>query len=1193
MSTSKLLVLLSCFAACDRPGGPGLTNEFPTVDAAPTVTACTPVSSSQPVPARTDLAASSSGGGVYFTSDLFDLFRSVCGGCHVAANYGGYNVTLNNFSEQVTQQILDARIKSDDPAMYMPPAGSLTGKPYSQRDPTDPVVQLADLLAIWIAQGSSPSSFDLPGGGGESGGPYRLPAAVGAQQTNIGTCVPDRGIVATSTDAMDRLDAFFTAAAELPKTLDQTDLVSFDSEVLARSGVISFAPAYPLWSDDAGKMRHVRVPRTSSIAFDKTTQQFTIPANTRFYKTFLKRIIDKNGNVAWRKIETRLIVSRPDDVDAAGTAHPAALYGTYVWNDDETQAELLQTPLNDGKPFKDRLVSYIVDEPKAKMIRDSNPPNLDYALEVQNPGVLRHYAIPGSDRCVQCHMGSASASFVLGFLPVQIARLPKGQSGVIEDAAGDELTQLQRLIDYGVVSGMASPADVLPLEQTQLPRTPRNDYELTAQAYMIGNCSHCHNPRGFPTMKAPALKNLLNFLPGSAPDAGIFQFPLDRTSPVRARGLRGDVPIPYITPSVRDYPSPLGTSYVPKYLLCQDNPIAGWCLGGPTADFISAPWRSLIYRNVDTPFDYVEDFTIFPHMPMNSPGYDCRAAKIMGDWMVSIPSLPVHPQFDQDAVPGADHTPQPYYEVLPDDPRYPTAVAATSLRVYYWRNGHRYDFCPNTADIVDPAVERGDSQTPVDFPIWNADHTQMIMPVDGVPNRPHWVVTDTTDPPGDWLPRGTEWHTALVDHMAVNPSLTPEALAQLQLVIDDLAGVTITQPVRDALLTEVPFGLWQQKPNCNFTGIPTAGSFQGDARPLWMDTENAAASAPVYMESPAAAVFTNICINCHGPQADAKGLLADEISIMTGGDARVANFRQGLFGPPASPGQNRMRVFGPAVPAGVTADDFGARYMSWMALGGTQKKIPPTLLQIVASTPVLGTTRGQIDAHGSPNMLQLVQELCTHVLPANPNANGALTSFFSERTLDWSAQTALIGGNGDAELWMRICSLNNRPVVRVPVPNGGGSWSQVTLPSQLGIDPVNSLYWADAYPADAPVMDHRGHIVHGITADNWFPLCVERPANAAAAAAADAFLQAHPVGPDHNVIPYCPAPLFETASGRRRWQLQTTPNPETGGVTYSDANHWATRGAINAGFAVFLYVDQLSKGLIMPKPPYDQCELLR
>ena len=51
-------------------------------------------------------------------------------------------------------------------------------------------------------------------------------------------------------------------------------------------------------------------------------------------------------------------------------------------------------------------------------------------------------------------MGSPSESFVLGFTPLQIARRPTGSGGVYEPAAGDELTQLQRLIDYGVISGI-------------------------------------------------------------------------------------------------------------------------------------------------------------------------------------------------------------------------------------------------------------------------------------------------------------------------------------------------------------------------------------------------------------------------------------------------------------------------------------------------------------------------------------------------------------------------------------------------------------------------------------------------------------------------------------------------------------------------------------------------------------------
>ena len=45
---------------------------------------------------------------------------------------------------------------------------------------------------------------------------------------------------------------------------------------------------------------------------------------------------------------------------------------------------------------------------------------------------------------------------------------------------------------------MTSQADVLPLEKSEGTRLPRNEYELNAQAYMVGNCAHCHNPRGFP-----------------------------------------------------------------------------------------------------------------------------------------------------------------------------------------------------------------------------------------------------------------------------------------------------------------------------------------------------------------------------------------------------------------------------------------------------------------------------------------------------------------------------------------------------------------------------------------------------------------------------------------------------------------------------------------------------------------------
>src|SRR5262249_17726468 len=123
----------------------------------------------------------------------------------------------------------------------------------------------------------------------------------------------------------------------LPATLDQTDLNTLDSAELARHGVIAYVPNYPLWTDDAGKLRYVRVPQGTSIKFNKETKTFDIPKNTRFYKTFMKKVLESDGVERYRKVETRLIVSRTGE---------DPLFGTYLWNEQETQATLHTEPLN-------------------------------------------------------------------------------------------------------------------------------------------------------------------------------------------------------------------------------------------------------------------------------------------------------------------------------------------------------------------------------------------------------------------------------------------------------------------------------------------------------------------------------------------------------------------------------------------------------------------------------------------------------------------------------------------------------------------------------------------------------------------------------------------------------------------------------------------------------------------------------
>ena len=155
-----------------------------------------------------------------------------------------------------------------------------------------------------------------------------------------------------------------------------------------------------------------------------------------------------------------------------------------------------------------------------------------------------------------------------------------------------------------------------------------------------------------------------------------------------------------------------------------------------------------------------------------------------------------------------------------------------------------------------------------------------------------------------------------------------------------------------------------------------------------MDEREAAkpANAPVYVESSGAAVFTTICFNCHGIQADSKGLLADAISNLTGGDARVANLRDGLLGPTTEPGMNREAVFGSAAATlGLATDDLASRYVAWMTLGGTEKHLPQDVLTEVSVSRVVGKVRSHIDQQGTPDMLKLGLTLCGQIADSDPN----------------------------------------------------------------------------------------------------------------------------------------------------------------------------------------------------------------
>jgi hypothetical protein len=333
---------------------------------------------------------------------------------------------------------------------------------------------------------------------------------------------------------------------------------------------------------------------------------------------------------------------------------------------------------------------------------------------------------------------------------------------------------------------------------------------------------------------------------------------------------------------------------------------------------------------------------------------------------------------------------------------------------------------------------------------------------------------------------------------------------------------------------------------------------------------------PVYMQSPGATVFNEICINCHGPKFDSLGRMAETLMMITGGTTRVANLRDGLFGPGTDPGANVQREFSPSATMAASAEDLAVRYLAWMGLGGTQSVIPQMILRLVGTAQVLGDERPNAydPAAKSANMLSIAQTLCSHTLGRKGTGNVEFDLTKGAISGAGSDATSLITSNGDAEHWQRLCSFQNPPPVRVVTTSGWVPLSSGSL--NVLILGTDSWYNASTYPSDALVGDQHGNTTMGVTADNQAPWCVLPPTDSAGQQVASNYVQNTRAGAP---LPFCP----------------TTWHVDANKLSEADLDRWTLAGAINAGESVFLYLEQLSKDALQgkgPPPGYDQCERL-
>ena len=379
--------------------------------------------------------------------------------------------------------------------------------------------------------------------------------------------------------------------------------------------------------------------------------------------------------------------------------------------------------------------------------------------------------------------------------------------------------------------------------------------------------------------------------------------------------------------------------------------------------------------------------------------------------------------------------------------------------------------------------------------------------------------------------------------------------------------------------TEKPYGLWKPKPECEQKLASQVKVSALSERPAWLDEVKAPGSAPVYMLAPGASVYRHICINCHGPNADGKGLQVDLLAAASEGEARPANFRDGLFGPSAHALANLLATFDLTHTGDMTtAVRWGSRYMAWMALGGTTKRIPQDIIQLVAATRIMGVYRanlssipGATDATG--NMLNLAKGLCADVLPSPtdkflPTFDKGTSFPPTHGYPPFNTPGAhFITTNYDKEMWLHLCSDFSPQVVRVYGKTA----------ADAGIALV-AMYYGSDYPANAPVWDQQQKMQMGVHRENVYPACLDPNLIA-------------PASIPELGIPTCDPTFLK--NGKLLWQ-SVGQDPVKQALYADNVEIWKLRGAIATGMAVFSYMRQRVTDPARSRLPpyYDQCELL-
>lgn len=249
-----------------------------------------------------------------------------------------------------------------------------------------------------------------------------------------------------------------------PRKLSETGLFASTREHKPAPGLIPYSVNAELWSDHAIKERFLALPGTTQIEFDTVEypqpapgapRGWRFPDGTVVVKTFAMEM-EKGNPASRRRLETRILHFE----QVAGTEEVGDQVWrgyTYVWNDDQSDAELLAAPGAD----------------RELTIKDPDAPG----------GVRKQtWHFPSRSECTLCH--TMPAKYVLGVNTLQMNRNHDYGNGVM----ANQLRTLERL---GVFK---QPLPEAPEAMPHLVdyRDESLPLEKRARSYLHSNCAHCH-----------------------------------------------------------------------------------------------------------------------------------------------------------------------------------------------------------------------------------------------------------------------------------------------------------------------------------------------------------------------------------------------------------------------------------------------------------------------------------------------------------------------------------------------------------------------------------------------------------------------------------------------------------------------------------------------------------------------------